>query len=201
MSFKVSHKLYCRANIHRQSVQLLQRWFRQWKRFEELCWSLLFSKNRIVVVPPSDSSSGTICIHLYIRQWLALRLLLFFVAVSVAIAKPYRYAYMNYWDIAILFCLATLLCVLSQNQRYTPLLARILISIPLIVFVLMIILSKSKVYMRKICRACCRFKHYTGTTVESNESSVDNCSTAADPLTQPTSSVFSYGTAESNKPT
>ena len=54
---------------------------------------------------------------LYINQWITLGTLLFFATLTVAIAKPYCKAYMNYWDIAILSNLAILFYVLSSGSR------------------------------------------------------------------------------------
>ena len=62
-------------------------------------------------------------------RWLVQGTLLFIITLIIAIVKPYRKAHMNYWDIAILTHLATLLYVLSSGSL-ALLLARILYSIP-----------------------------------------------------------------------
>ena len=79
--------------------------------------------------------------YLFIGRWLTLGTLLFFTTLTIVIARPYQKAYMNYWDIAILSHLAVLFYILSSGIR-TLLLARILLSIPIAVFVLTIVCRK-----------------------------------------------------------
>ena len=52
-----------------------------------------------------------------------------------ALAKPYCKAYVNYWDIAILSHLASLLYLLSSGSCEL-ILVRILLSIPICIFIL-----------------------------------------------------------------
>ena len=80
-------------------------------------------------------------LYLHINHWLSIGILLFFMTLTVTITKPYRKAYMNYCDIAILSHLAIFFCVLSSG-RHAPLLARTLVNIPILIFVLVIISKK-----------------------------------------------------------
>ena len=116
----------------------------------------------------------------------------------ITIARPYHKAYMNYWDIAILSHLAVLSNILSSGIR-TLLLARILLSIPIAVFILTIVCRKCyhlyKAYLKPLLRKCCNCFQLRRSAVaaESNQSFTVDSLTAAEPLIQPTSTVLNYG--------
>ena len=78
---------------------------------------------------------------LHINHWFAIGTLLFFATLAVAIAKPYRKAYMNYWDTAILSHITILLFVISSGSD-TLLLAKILLNIPIVILIIAIVLRK-----------------------------------------------------------
>ena len=133
--------------------------------------------------------------YLFIGRWLTLGTLLFFTTLTIAIARPYQKAYMNYWDIAILSHLAVLSNILSSGIR-TLLLARILLNIPIAVFVLTIVCRKCyHLYKAHLLRKCCNCFQLRRSAVaaESNQSSTVDSLTAAEPLIQPTSTVLNYG--------
>ena len=130
---------------------------------------------------------------LHINLWVAVGTLLFFVTLTIAIAKPYRKAYMNYCDIAILSNLATLFYVLS-SESHTQLSARILLSIPITVFVLTLLLrkfyEKFKEHLKFFCCNCfgCR-----GDAEANRRLTIDSPTESepeAEPLIQPTSTIM-----------
>ena len=53
--------------------------------------------------------------HIYINQLFAVGTVFFLTSLTIAIAKPYHKANMNYWDIAILSHLAILCYALSSG--------------------------------------------------------------------------------------
>ena len=144
---------------------------------------------------------------LHINKWMTLGTLTFFTTLTIAIAKPYRKAYMNYWDIAILSHLATLLYVLSLGKHALPL-VRILLSIPIFIFVLVIIFRKAydvcKVHSKLLLQKCCNcFKSCRSMAdTEGNWRLTVNSSIESEPLIQPISTIITnnYG-VESNKAT
>ena len=136
---------------------------------------------------------------LYINHWLAVGTLLFFITLTIAIAKPYHKGYMNYWDVAILSHLSILFYVLSSGS-HELLLARILLSIPMFIFVLVIILRKAydmcKVYLELLlCKCCTYFRSLRYTAdAEPNRILTVESPTEAGLLIQPTSTIYNYGT-------
>ena len=119
---------------------------------------------------------------------------------TVTIAKPYCKAYMNYCDIAMLSHLATFFCVLSSG-RHALLLARILLNIPILIFVLVIISKKGydicKVHLMVLMCKCCIYLKGCRSMADaeaSNRKLIVDSPTEAEPLIQPTSIICSYGT-------
>ena len=146
----------------------------------------------------SELLSHLVSNYLFINRWLTLGTLLFFTTLTIAIARPYQKAYMNYWDIAILSHLAVLFYILSSDIR-TRLLARILLSIPIAVFVLTIVCRKFyhpyKAHLKPLLRKyynCFQLRR-SAVAAESNQNSTNDSLTAAEQLIQPTSTVLSYG--------
>ena len=118
---------------------------------------------------------------LHINQWFAVGTLLFFATLAVAIAKPYRKAYMNYWDIAILSHITILLFVISSGND-TLLLAK---NIPIVILIIAIVLRKGyNMCKPHLLQKCCTYFKVT---------QADN-QTEVDPLIQP---IFSNYRAES----
>jgi hypothetical protein len=140
---------------------------------------------------------------LHINRWLATGTLLFFTTLTIAIAKPYRKAYMNYWDIAILSHLTILNFVLSSGNNNILLVARVLLSIPILIFIIAIMLRKG--YKSNMCKSnllqkCCIYFKFTAADVEANRRLTGNTLTEVEPLIQPTFSTCNHG-AESKEST
>ena len=144
--------------------------------------------------------------NISIDRRFAVGTLFFLITLTIAIARPYRKAYMNYLDTAILFHLAILCYMLSSNVG-ALLLKKILLAIPIAVFILTTILRKSfsvsKVYCKilKICKYCsnnCFRSRSTPSSPEPIESPTVDNQTASQPLTLPTSTIISYGTCKDN---
>ena len=107
---------------------------------------------------------------LHINQWFAVGTLLFFVTLTIAIAKPYRKAYMNYWDIAILSHITILLFVISSGND-TLLLAKILLNIPIIILIFAIMIRKGyNMCKPHLLQKCCT---YFKVTQANNQTEVD----------------------------
>ena len=130
----------------------------------------------------------------------AIGTLFFFTTLAVAIAKPYHQPYMNYLDITILSHLAITCYALSSGEG-ALLLTRILVTIPITVFILTTILRKcygvSKGYCKviRMRKYCSNQSRSSPSTAESMQSSTVDYYTASQPLTQPT---IGYGTCKDN---
>jgi hypothetical protein len=129
---------------------------------------------------------------LHINHWVAVGILLFFTTLTIAIAKPYRKAYMNYWDIAILSHLTILNFVLTSGHAL--LLARILLNIPILIFIIAIMLRKgyNMCKLRLWLQKCCTYFNVTAESEANRRLAVDN-PTEVDPLIQPKLSMCNYG--------
>ena len=138
--------------------------------------------------------------YLSVSRWFTIGIVLFFTLLAVIIAKPYRKTYMNHLDTLLLSNYMILCYVLSSGFR-TQLVARILITTPIAVFIVSIILKKvynmSKSYMCKLKSQSCILDSFNcfrmPIVVESTERSTANTPTSTQPLIQPTSTVMTYG--------
>ena len=148
------------------------------------------------------SLSRAIHVYIYINDWFTLGTIFFLAALTVATAQPYCKAYMNFWDIAILSHLALTCYSLCSGVR-ALLLARILLSVPITVFILVTLLRKccvmSKVYGKVLnkqilCCSCFRSKSASLTAEACQDSIIVDTPAVSQPLIQPTSTVISYGT-------
>ena len=133
--------------------------------------------------------------YLHIDQFFVVGTLLSFTSLTVAIAKPYRKAYMNYWDIAILSHLATLLYALSSSGSaiHTKLLARIILCIPIIVLIFIIAFSRGYSVCKKLPALQKIFNCIRSTSASDVEANGILSLSEAEPLIQPTSSILNYG--------
>ena len=137
--------------------------------------------------------------YLSVSWWFTIGIVLFFTLLAVIIAKPYRKTYMNHLDTLLLSNYMILCYVLSSGFR-TQLVARILITTPIAVFIVSIILKKvynmSKSYMCKLKSQSCILDSFNcfrmPIVVESTERSTANTPTSTQPLIQPTSTVMTY---------
>ena len=144
--------------------------------------------------------------RVHINKWFAIGTLLFVITLVVTIAKPYRKAYMNHLDTLLLSDYTIFCYVLSSTFRTHLLVARMLITAPITVFVLVMVSRKlykvselcipklkSSMLVQKVV-SCLKLPN----TVESIQSPIANTPTSARPLIQPTSSVICYGTTKDN---
>jgi hypothetical protein len=128
---------------------------------------------------------------LHINHWVAVGILLFFTTLTIAIAKPYRKAYMNYWDIAILSHLTILHFVLSSRNNL--LLPRILLNIPILIFITILLRRGYNIMCKPhLLQKCCIFFKFTAKDVEANRRLTDDILTEVEPLIQPTSSTCNH---------
>ena len=142
--------------------------------------------------------------YLFINRWFAIGTLLFLTTLTVTIAKPYWAAYMNHLD-TLLVSNCTILCYVLSSGFRIYLVARILLTTPIAVFIVSIVLKKEYTmfksytckYKSPLCIQdsfnCFRSKRMPIAAVESTQSSTANTPTSAQPLITPTSSVVSYG--------
>ena len=138
-----------------------------------------------------------------VSRWFALGTILFLTTLAMTIAKPYRKAYMNHLN-TLLLSNYTILCYVLSSGFCTQLVARVLITTPIAVFIASVILKKvnnvSKLYVCKLKSQsyipdsfnCFRSKRMP-IAVESPQSSTANTLTSTQLLIQPTSTVMSYG--------
>ena len=145
-----------------------------------------------------SSLSHALSFYIFINDWFTLGTLFFLATLTVAITKPYCKAYMNYCDIAILSHLSVTCYSLSSGARGF-LLARILLAVPMTVFIIIIVLMKccvmSKVYYKvfRVQKYCHSFI-ILGNTLFPCQSCRVKSPAVSRPQIQPTSTVISYGT-------
>ena len=150
--------------------------------------------------------SRTMSSYLFISHWFAIGTVYFITTLAITIAKPYRKAYTNYLD-TLLLSNCTILCYVLSSGFRTHLVAQILITTPIAVFIVSIISKKLygafKSYKCKLKSQRCLHKYfccYTSnrmpTAVESTQSSTANTPTSTQPLIQPTSTVMTYVTRD-----
>ena len=144
-------------------------------------------------------NSSSLCVS----RWFALGTILFLTTLAMTIAKPYRKAYMNHLN-TLLLSNYTILCYVLSSGFRTQLVARILITTPIAVFIVSVILKKvynvSKSYVCKLKSQLCipdSFNCFRSKrmpiAVESPQSSTANTPTSTQPLIRLTSTVMSYG--------
>ena len=136
--------------------------------------------------------------YFYVNSEFAIGTLFFVIILVITIGKPYR-AYMNHLDTLLLSNIMILCCVLSSGF-HTQLIARILIAMPISVFITATAMKsvynmfRSHMY-HKLKLLCYLHKHLRyDKTNESAQNTTANIPTSAQPLLQPTSTIFSYGT-------
>ena len=133
--------------------------------------------------------------RMYINEWFVLGTLFCIISLFVAFAKPYNKRYMNYLDGMLHLHFAILCFILSTaNQKIlfiTVTLSRVLLSVPVAIFLLGIVL--------KIIITACRRKLFkfpcVGTTLASEpcQHALARNQPAAQPLIQPTIAIIRYG--------
>ena len=148
--------------------------------------------------------SHAVSMYIYINNWFTLGTLFFLAALTVAIALPYGKVYMNYWDVAILTHLAVTCYSLISGVR-ALLLARILLPVPITMFILITVTRKCSVMSKVYCKAHRVQKHCSCFLLRSSLLITKMCrKSRIDPavsqqLIQPTSTVIHYGTWKENR--
>ena len=137
--------------------------------------------------------------QVYINEWFVLGILFCIISLFVAFAKPYIKPYMNHLDAILHLHFAILCFVLSTGTQklktpyITATLSRVLLSVPMAVFLFGIVL---KIIIRVCRRNLFKFP-CAGTSFDDEPSSqralAGNAAPAAQPLIQPTSTVIRYG--------
>lgn len=153
---------------------------------------------RLVVCLPS-LLSHILNPQMYIKEWFVLGTLFCIISLFVAFAKPYIKPYMNHLDAILHLHFAILCFVLSTGTQklktpyITATLSRVLLSVPMAVFLLGIVL---KIIIRVCRRNLFKFP-CAGTSFDDEPSSqralAGNAAPAAQPLIQPTFTVIRYG--------
>ena len=132
-----------------------------------------------------------------VTYWYYMGTLFFVAALTIALAKPYQKAYMNYLDIILLSNLA-LLCfiVLSGSSMLPP--TRILLATPIVAFILIMVIRVFRYAIRHLSKSICTkfilqklFALWTSTfTAKVEQNSTTDTTAVAQPLIQPTSTVI-----------
>ena len=151
--------------------------------------------------------------YININKWFIFGALFCTISLFIAFAKPYKKCFMNFLD-AILFFYFTIFSFLLSIRWpdvNTVVIARILLSTPIILFLLIITFKKiysTVVQLYKVCKNNLQLPRtvtwFGGTafTAETmgDQNSYDESQTAAKPLMQPTSTVISYGADDNEAP-
>ena len=127
------------------------------------------------------------------------------ISLLIAFAKPYKKCYMNFLDAILFFYCAIILLIFSQTKwrdNITLFIVRMVLSTPIILFLLVITLKMiyaTIVHIVKVCRKSLKLPRtwFRGTALTAESTSDQNAfvgsQAAAKPLIQPTSTVISYG--------
>ena len=152
-----------------------------------------------LIVRPFSTFHATI-------HWYYSSIVFFAIALIVGITKPYKRAYMNYLDALILSNL-TVLYYTFVYGAHLLLLIRMLLTIPILVFVTYMIIKTIKVCFigRSLSQCTCfklvkrkitSLKTVTFSSKEEQQFTIDS-PTAAQPLIEPTSTTLNYGSCVS----
>ena len=138
-----------------------------------------------------------------INKWFMYGALLCTISLFIAFAKPYKKCYMNFLDAALLLYFAMFSFTFSTvSHNSIAMITRILVSIPILLFLLIIIFQKiytTFVLLYKVFRNSlklpCTWLGSTalGAATINDENALVGSQKAAEPLIQPTSTVISYG--------
>ena len=129
----------------------------------------------------------------------------FAIGLIVGITKPYKRAYMNHLDTLILSNLAVLYCSFPSGANML-LLLRILLAIPILVFVTYMIIKTIKICfvgrslsqctcLKSVMRKIISLKTVTFSSKEEQQFTIDS-PTAAQPLIESTSTTLNYGSCD-----
>ena len=155
---------------------------------------------------------GLLAKYVSISKWFIYGTLFCAISLFTAFAKPYKKYYMNFLDALLLLYFGLLSFVFSSTwHKNTVLIARVLLSTPIILFFLVIasrisftaIIKIFKVCRKKLKLLCICFR-LKGTTLTPettlNQNEFIRSQATAKPLIQPTSTVISYGANDNEVP-
>ena len=128
-----------------------------------------------------------------VSLWYSVSILLLITTITMALAKPYRKAYMNYLDI-LLLSIFTILCFtasLRSEWHIIQVIARVLLATPLLVIILFIVLKRCTIFKHLVKKFRLRIAPLH---IEPSQSSTVDSPTASQSVIQPTSTVLGYGT-------
>ena len=172
------------------------------------CFSGLYFILRItpflikLIVRPFSTYYATLTFH-----WYYSGTVFFAIALIVGITKPYKKAYMNYLDTLILSNLAVLYYTFVSEINMLPLM-RILLAIPILVFITHMIIKTIKICfvgrslpqcpcLKLVMRKIISFKIVTFSREEEQRFTIDSPA-ATQPVIEPTSTTLSYGSCDNN---
>ena len=162
---------------------------------------LYFFLRFLMWLPILTSRPANTYSNVYINKWIFVGSFFCITSLSMTYIRPYNKAYMNYLDALLLLNIALLSFVLSSTLPML-LIARILLSMPIIL--LCLVICSKKVYGAikhtvKVCSLPSKLNHLrrcfegTSSTTELNEPEIVHIAGEAQPLIQPTSIVIGYG--------
>ena len=146
-----------------------------------------------------------ISIHHATTHWYYSGTVFFAIVLIVGITKPYKRAYMNHLDTLILSNLAVLYYSFPSGTNVLPLI-RILLAIPILVFITYMIIKTIKICLigRSLSQCTCfklvkrkitSLKTVTFSSKEEQQFTTDS-PTASQPLIEPTSTTLNYGSCD-----
>ena len=153
-----------------------------------------------LITRPFSTYYATVTFH-----WYYSGTVFFAIALIVGITKPYKRAYMNYLDTLILSNLAVLYYTFVSEVNML-LLIRILLAIPILVFITYMIIKTIKICfigrslsqctcLKLVMRKIISLKTVTFSSKEEQQFTIDS-PTAAQPLIEPTSTTLNYGSCD-----
>ena len=141
-----------------------------------------------------------------VKHWYFSGTLFLAIALMVALARPYRKPYMNYLDVLILSDLALIYYAFSCGADMLHCL-RILLTIPVFSFTILMIVKITHYVCRPLLKCSCSkftlkcklIASWSATSAHKEEQqTIIGSPPAAQPLTEPTSTILSYGTCISS---
>ena len=141
----------------------------------------------------------------YIDGWILLGIFFCIISLSMTYIRPHKKAYMNYLDALLLLNIA-LLCFVLFPRIPMLVIARMLLSLPIVILCLVICLKKIHAAIKRIVKVNLlpsKLKHLCkcfGKNLPANELNEPGINGEEQPLIKPTSTIISYG-ADINKAT
>ena len=141
--------------------------------------------------------------HVFVH-WYTAGSIFLIVALIVALARPYRKAYMNRLDTLILSDLALVYFAFSCGAEML-LALRTLLAIPIVAFIIVIIIKIVRRAVRQLSKRACtsnaiqKLISLTAIFTQQRVTITPGNPSAAQPLIEPTSTILSYGTCTKEK--